>query len=57
MVTVFLTDDITQFRQFCMERNIPYRHFPTLTDNFMSTVAHLSDMGHNSYPDMRVKMK
>ena len=57
MVTVFLTDNNAKCRQFCMERNIPYRHFPTLADNVMSTVAHLFDMGHNSYPDMRVKMK
>ena len=45
-----------EFRQFCEEKNIPYRHFDNVMDNWMSTVSHLFDMGHNTNPDMKVKM-
>jgi len=43
-------------RQFCKEKNIPYRHFATVKDNWMSTVSHLFDMGHNPMPKMKAKM-
>jgi len=43
-------------RQFCKERNIPYTHFPSVMDNWMSTVSHLFDMGHNPMPEMKAKM-
>jgi len=37
-------------RQFCKERNIPYVHFPTITENFMSCVKHLGKMGYERIP-------
>ena len=37
-------------RSFCKEKNIPYIHFPTIYDNFKSTVEHLMDMGNKQEP-------
>jgi len=31
-------------REFCLARNIPYRHFPTVSENLRSCVAHLAKM-------------
>ena len=31
-------------REFCLARKIPYRHFPTILENFTSCVAHLAKM-------------
>ena len=44
------------FRQFCEEKNIPYRHFPTIMDNWKSSVAHFFDMGHNKNPAMKMTL-
>lgn len=33
-------------RDFCRRKNIPYRHFPTVSDNVLSCVKHLFTMGH-----------
>eukprot|EP00095_Tigriopus_kingsejongensis_P012447 maker-scaffold89_size390429-snap-gene-2.26 protein:Tk12447 transcript:maker-scaffold89_size390429-snap-gene-2.26-mRNA-1 annotation:"delta-4 fatty acid" len=38
-------------REFCEEKGIPYQHFPTLTANFVSTVDHMYDFGHNVVPE------
>jgi fatty acid desaturase (delta-4 desaturase) len=35
-------------RQFCLDKNIPYVHFPTVWDNMNSCIQHLYDMGHTS---------
>jgi len=43
-------------RQFCEEKNIPYRHFPTIMDNWKSSVAHFFDMGHNKNPAMKMTL-
>jgi fatty acid desaturase (delta-4 desaturase) len=32
-------------REYCAKKNIPYIHFPTVWENFMSTVSHLTTMG------------
>lgn len=37
-------------REFCLSRGIPYRHFPTVYDNFKSTVAHLFAMAREETP-------
>jgi fatty acid desaturase (delta-4 desaturase) len=37
-------------RAFCLERGIPYHHFPTLLDNVKACVTHLFDLGTNDVP-------
>ncbi|TRY76255.1 hypothetical protein TCAL_12235 [Tigriopus californicus] len=44
-------------RQFCEERSIPYRHFPTLSENMLSTVKHMYDFGVNKVPDAAKNLK
>ena len=42
-------------RQFCAEKGIPYRHFPSVWDNFKSFIRHLHFLGHNdSYDNMAI---
>lgn len=38
-------------REFCVVKNIPYTHFPTIYDNLCSFIQHLSDMGSNKHID------
>ena len=38
-------------REFCLARNIPYRHFPTVGENFTSCVAHLAKMARVQAPE------
>lgn len=38
-------------REFCLSKGIPYRHFPTVADNFRSCVAHLFVMAREQSPD------
>jgi fatty acid desaturase (delta-4 desaturase) len=38
-------------REFCLARNIPYRHFPTIGENFTSCVAHLAMMARVETPE------
>ncbi|CAB4070384.1 E1.14.19.3 [Lepeophtheirus salmonis] len=37
-------------RQFCKEKSIPYNHFPTITENFVSTAEHLLGLGTEIKP-------
>ena len=37
-------------REYCLSRGIPYRHFPTIGDNFKSCVAHLFAMAREETP-------
>ena len=37
-------------REYCLSRGIPYRHFPTINDNFKSCVAHLFAMAREETP-------
>jgi len=37
-------------REFCLSKNIPYVHFPTVYDNFKACVEHLCDLGNNKDP-------
>jgi acyl-lipid (7-3)-desaturase (Delta-4 desaturase) len=37
-------------REFCLSKGIPYRHFPTIAENFHSCVAHLFAMGREQTP-------
>lgn len=37
-------------RAFCEKKKIPYRHFPTVWENFVSTVTHLTSMGSQVNP-------
>ncbi|CAE7453556.1 D4Des, partial [Symbiodinium microadriaticum] len=37
-------------RDFCARKNIPYTHFPTISQNITSTVMHLYNFGNNEHP-------
>ncbi len=37
-------------KAFCQRKNIPYVHFPTITENMAACVAHLFSLGHNQKP-------
>ena len=37
-------------REFCLKKNIPYVHFPTVTENMQSCVEHIYGLGHNEKP-------
>ncbi|TRY80542.1 hypothetical protein TCAL_04796 [Tigriopus californicus] len=37
-------------KAFCLEKNIPYVHFPTIGENIRSCTQHLWDMGSNETP-------
>jgi fatty acid desaturase (delta-4 desaturase) len=39
-------------RAYCEKKNIPYKHFPTVWDNFKSTVSHLTSMGSVEDPGL-----
>nr|ACO10922.1 Delta5 fatty acid desaturase A [Caligus rogercresseyi] len=38
-------------RAFCEEKSIPYHHFPTITENFVSTAEHLLSLGTEENPE------
>jgi fatty acid desaturase (delta-4 desaturase) len=40
-------------REYCLSKNIPYVHFPTVSGNFSSCVQHLFNMGHHKDPDAK----
>jgi fatty acid desaturase (delta-4 desaturase) len=37
-------------KEYCEEKGITYRHFPTITENVLSCVRHLYQMGHQEEP-------
>jgi acyl-lipid (7-3)-desaturase (Delta-4 desaturase) len=37
-------------REFCEKKNIPYTHFPTISENITSTVMHLYKFGNHENP-------
>ena len=37
-------------REYCLSKNIPYRHFPTISENMLSTMQHLFNLGHKNIP-------
>lgn len=37
-------------RDFCAKKNIPYTHFPTISENITSTVMHLYKFGNQEHP-------
>ena len=42
-------------REFCAEKGIPYRFFPSVWENYMSFIKHLHFLGHNdTYENMAV---
>ena len=43
-------------RQFCEEKGIPYNHFPTVWENWVSSATHLFQMGRDESPkNMKLK--
>jgi len=36
-------------KEFCKEKNIPYLHFDSITENLQSTIQHLYDLGNEDY--------
>jgi fatty acid desaturase (delta-4 desaturase) len=43
-------------RQYCAVKGIPYKHFPTVWENFVSTVKHFYKMG-NHVTDVKINRK
>ena len=37
-------------REYCLSKNIPYKHFPTISENMISTMNHLFNLGHKITP-------
>nr|AIW65590.1 delta5-desaturase 1 [Tigriopus japonicus] len=44
-------------RQFCEEKGIPYRHFETVTENVISSIQHMYDIGTNVVPEAAKKLE
>jgi fatty acid desaturase (delta-4 desaturase) len=44
-------------RDFCLKKNIPYRHFDTVFDNVQSCVKHLKQLGANDFPSSYLHSK
>ena len=43
-------DELFLCRQFCEEKGIPYTHFPTVWENWVSSATHLFQMGRDESP-------